>query len=194
MKPLTILVASIPSVGHVNSCLGATRSLLERGHRVVFLLEESFCGMAEKHGFKEIVYQKKAKREVKKEKEETPQRASAAGEDLAKSMHQCGIIGPATPTEKMTVFMRMIADSKEDIYGALDAATAPAIASLKPDLIWLDSGLLLPSILLSGLPWVNNLSMTPLFYENENEDEAKHEHLPPGSSGKKAQSKKSLIF
>ncbi|KAH9389385.1 hypothetical protein TYRP_023371 [Tyrophagus putrescentiae] len=132
MKKLNILVCSVASVGHVNSCIGATKTLLNR--------------------------------------------AKNAGEDLALALHNSGLIDPGTPAEKMTRLQRLTDLVREQFYGDLDRAVKEAIDRLNPDLIWYDCSLLVPAVYFSGIPWVINCSMTPIFYEFDPE-------LPPGGSG-----------
>ncbi len=185
MKKLNILVCSVASVGHVNSCIGATKTLLARGHKITFLLEEAFRGKAAKFGFEETIYQNQ-KRTTKKEngengkdhKEDNNKQQKNAGEDLALALHNSGLIDPGTPAEKMTRLQRLTDLVREQFYGDLDRAVKEAIDRLNPDLIWYDCSLLVPAVYFSGIPWVINCSMTPIFYEFDPE-------LPPGGSGKK---------
>ena len=56
MKQLTILVATVNAVGHVNACTGALAPFLRRGHRVIFIIE-AYQRKLTQLGFEEIVYQ-----------------------------------------------------------------------------------------------------------------------------------------
>lgn len=167
MKPLVILVASISSVGHVNSCAGSTSGLLKRGHRVIFLLEEAFRGKVAHLGFEESIYQKSTAKSGREN----------AGESLAQVLMTTGILGPGTAEEKMRRMDKLTAAILQEWIGDFNGAVVKAIAEYQPDLIWYDGGILLPAIHHSGIPWVRNLSMTPIFYQFDDQ-------LPPGGSGR----------
>ena len=50
--------------GPTNNCVGVGKVLLERGARVVFVVEESFAGTLEAQGFEEALVHLKPKPEV----------------------------------------------------------------------------------------------------------------------------------
>src|SRR6187431_796781 len=49
----TIVFFPEGAYGPTNNCVGIAQVLVERGHRVVFVLEESFAGSLEAQGFEE---------------------------------------------------------------------------------------------------------------------------------------------
>ena len=51
--PRTIIFFPESAFGPTNNCVGIGNVLRERGHRVVFVLEESFAGTLEAKGFEE---------------------------------------------------------------------------------------------------------------------------------------------
>src|SRR5690349_6221494 len=140
MKPLVILVASVNSVGHVNACAGATAKLLERGHRIIFLLDEAFQGRYAPLGFEEHVYLK-PNSSTGTNKPENP------GEMWARIMREFNIIGPESPLEK-TANVRQLqktAAFKEE-FMRFNAALKEAIELYRPDAIVLDHFILPPII------------------------------------------------
>ena len=58
-KRLTILVTAFNAVGHMNAVAGATKALMERGHRMIFLVEKSFADKFHPLGYEEHVYSSK---------------------------------------------------------------------------------------------------------------------------------------
>ena len=49
----TVIFFPEGAYGPTNNCVGIGQVLVERGHRVVFVLEESFAGSLEEQGFEE---------------------------------------------------------------------------------------------------------------------------------------------
>ena len=168
-RPLTILVCGVSAVGHVNAQTGATAPFIGAGHRVILLVEEAFRGQFTSAGFIEDIYQ-------------GPKRSSAEknpGEGLANTLIKTKLIGgQETPLEKMANLIRYY-ESPDTIANMtfLNAAIVGAINRHKPDLLWYDANCLMPAVYYSNLPWVMNLSMTPLF------NIQRHPNLPPGGSG-----------
>ena len=51
--PKTVVFFPEGAFGPTNNCIGIGNALKERGHRVVFIVEESFAGTLEAKGFEE---------------------------------------------------------------------------------------------------------------------------------------------
>ncbi|KAI2806792.1 hypothetical protein RDWZM_006360 [Blomia tropicalis] len=173
MKKLTILVVSMASVGHVNSCIGATKKLLKRGHRVVFFFENEFANKAKVHGFEELTYESKHVETL----DQNNNSNLNPGEKLAEALFQMKIIGPDTPEKKLE-YLIMFHTNPKNLLHLLEfnSSVKEAIDDIKPDLIYYDGIADLPSIHQSGIPWIENVSFTPIFHMYE-------ENLPPGGSG-----------
>ncbi len=187
-KKLTILATPLAAVGHVNGCSGPLRTVLKRGHRVVFLLESAFKGSQAAHGFEEMIYTFRSSSSSKEGAEEpkenghkngTKEEELTAGEVMARTMEAGKILGDHSPEEKMRA---MIATFQSESYyeqiADFDAAIKGAIEQLSPDLIYHDSGFLYPAIHFSGIPWIRNTSMQILMnvFCDTNE-------VPPAFSG-----------
>lgn len=169
MKPMVILVCSISAVGHTNACVGATRPFLKRGHRVVLLLEEPYRGKFSPLGFEECIYRK----------------AGGGGQPDGRSQSELwekavfdyGLMGPETPEERLVNLRRFYATPLyQNEFAQFNEAIHAALEMYKPDLIWLDSVTTPPAVYYSEIKWVKNVSVTPLFFEID-------EDLPPGGTG-----------
>src|SRR5262245_29905489 len=55
MRRKTVVFFPEGAYGPTNNCVGIGEQLLERGHRVVFVVEESFAGTLEARGFDEAL-------------------------------------------------------------------------------------------------------------------------------------------
>lgn len=169
-KKLTVLVAPLNAVGHVNACLGTTKSLLKRGHRVIILLDTSFAGHTASNGFEEHIYNLAV--ENFSEKEGKP------GEDWAKGLEKRSIFGRHSAEEKWLSLKEMLIESKEAMFMVkrYNEIVKEAIALYSPDLIVIDMPYLMPSIAVSKIPWIHNLSVVPQVYCHE-------DAIPPCCSG-----------
>ena len=168
MKPLTIVVAPVNAVGHVNACSGALAPLVRRGHRVIFVIEEAFAGKLAALGFEEFTYQ------VQKGAD-----SQNPGETISTMLLDMKILGDYSPWEKMENMVS--AFHCEQIYAeitTMDRKLREAIDKFKPDLFYFDGGLLYPSIYHSGIPWIKNVSVQPLLFLVDETNE-----IPPGASG-----------
>ncbi|XP_017492759.1 PREDICTED: uncharacterized UDP-glucosyltransferase YjiC-like [Rhagoletis zephyria] len=166
-KKLTILVSACNEAGHLNAVTGETLELKRRGHRVVFILPETWRGKLARHGFEEHVYQ-------------TEKPASAnehPGEHNAKILFEYKMLGNYTPLEKMQELVKIF-DSEHHLSEIRenDKAVKVALKKYQPDVIIVDAHSLSPAIYTSGIPWIKSCSMNPLF-------EVWDSDLPPGGSG-----------
>ncbi len=179
-QTLTILCIPINAVGHVNALAGTTRPFLQRGHRVVFLLESAYKGHLP-DDFEEIIYSLKVDNFSKED--------GTPGEDWALGLLNQSIMGPSSPEEKWPPMLRLFVESPEalSLMGQLNAHSRTAIDSLKPDLLITDTGYLLPAIPHSGVPWIHHLSISPQLYvgceKNQTEIKECPNSTPPGCSG-----------
>lgn len=171
MKQLTILVAPVSAVGHVNACIGTTLPLLRRGHRVVFFLDEPYRGKLLSKGFEEYIYtldiQNKAGKNV-----------ANPGKQIALDLLENKIFGPMSIEEQMKNFKTFLLKTvySESVITQSNRHLEKAIEEIKPDCFVVDNTYLLPAIYYSGKPWIHNMSFAPLFY-------TKHDDAPPGVNG-----------
>jgi MGT family glycosyltransferase len=151
--------------GPTNNCVGIGRVLLERGARVVFVVEESFAGTLEAQGFEEAPMRLKPPLEV----EEAPGQfwkdfvRETAPEFRKPTIAQLEtFILPVW--QELVVGARYVDDRLREIFGELE-----------PDVIVEDNVVAFPAVAASGRPWVRIVSCNPL--------ELKDPDLPPPFSG-----------
>lgn len=170
---LTILVTAFNAVGHMNAVAGATKALMERGHRMVFLVEKTFAGKFQSLGFEEHVYSSK-----EENTSSSAEKSEQSGEWLAKFLFDHKIIGPFSVEEKMVNLIEFFRGPNHLAeWTRYNEAVKEALETYKPDLVYYDYGALVPAIYYSGVPWIKNYSVAPSFT-------CFTEGVPPGGSGK----------
>ncbi len=151
--------------GPTNNCVGIGRVLLERGHRVVFVVEESFAGTLEAQGFEEALMRLKPPPEV----EEAPgQFWKDFVRDTAPEFRKPTI-------EQLETFILPVWQELVDGARYVDDRLREIFGELEPDVIVEDNVVGFPAVLASGKPWVRIVSCNPL--------ELKDPALPPTFSG-----------
>lgn len=173
-RQLTILVAATNAVGHVNAVTGATLPFLARGHRLVFVLEAAFAGTRTPLGYIEHIYESPVTELLTK----TNLATGNPGEWMATQLRAMKVLGDYSPAEKTThVVDFLYSPANVAEFSRFNSALEEALALYKPDLLYYDSGALMPALAKSGLPLVKNVSVNPIFFEMDDQ-------LPPGGSGK----------
>lgn len=178
-KSLTIFVMTVDCIGHLNACMGTCRPLLERGHRVIFLLDSKSRGTLLKEGFEEFIV------ENEETENDSPITSTESGQSYTEDLLSLGIMGPGAAQGGLSLEERYVKVVELFTTGPLalaarrrtDPIAKRAIAALKPDLLLID-GHLTPAAYFSGLPWVNVVSVTALCHLSNEAEE-----LPPSSSG-----------
>ena len=151
--------------GPTNNCVGIGRVLLERGERVVFVVEESFAGTLEAEGFEEALMRLKPPPEV----EEIPgQFWKDFVRDTAPEFRKPTI-------EQLETFILPVWQELVDGARYADDRLWEIFGELEPDVIVEDNVVAFPAVPASGRPWVRSISCNPL--------ELKDPALPPPFSG-----------
>jgi MGT family glycosyltransferase len=151
--------------GPTNNCIGIGRVLLERGARVVFVVEESFAGTLEAQGFEEALMRLKPPPEV----EEAPgQFWKDFVRDTAPEFRKPTI-------EQLETFILPVWQELVDGARYVDDRLREIFGELEPDVIVEDNVVAFPAVAASGRPWVRIVSCNPL--------ELKDAELPPAFSG-----------
>jgi MGT family glycosyltransferase len=138
--------------GPTNNCVGIGDVLRRRGHRVVFVLEESFAGTLEAKGFEEARMRLKPPPEVPEQpgqfwkdfiRDTAPQFRRPTIEQLE------GLIRPIW--EELIAGARFVDDRLRDIF-----------EELRPDVVVQDNVVAFPAVLAGRAPWVRIVSCNPL--------------------------------
>lgn len=139
-KKLTILLIPLDAFGHVNPMIGVGQQLLERGHRIVFVLDKSWEGKLLKYGFEEEIYCIG-----------DPEQAKRQSEEWLKLVVEYDFLKNVSPLEKMKGFSRdkMLEKSK-----VMSPIIKDIIDRVKPNIVIVDTMFMVPTAF-KGQKWVN---------------------------------------
>ena len=151
--------------GPTNNCVGIGQVLRERGHRVVFVIEESFAGSLEAQGFEERLMRLGPPPEV----EEEP------GQFWKDFIRDTAPVFRKPTIEQLSEFIEPTWRALCDGARYVDDRLREIFDELEPDVIAEDNVVCFAAIHHSGRPWVRIVSCNPL--------ELKDEALPPLFSG-----------
>ena len=143
-RKLTVLLVSVSGVGHVNSCIGVAETLQSSGHRIVFATDQSFNGQFIKRGFDEEII----------EKQLSPEEQRDPSAFFIKHHTENGLFDDHLPVDKARIVMRC----NKPVTRKEDEILAKIIDRIKPDVI-VNDFYFVSSIVKSGIPWVNLVSM-----------------------------------
>ena len=151
--------------GPTNNCVGIGQVLRERGHRVVFVIEESFAGNLDAQGFEERLMRLGPPPEV----EEEP------GQFWKDFIRDTAPVFRKPTIEQLSEFIEPTWRALCDGARYVDDRLREIFDELEPDVIVEDNVVCFPAIQRSGIPWARIVSCNPL----ELGDEA----IPPVFSG-----------
>ena len=151
--------------GPTNNCVGIGQVLRERGHRVVFVIEESFAGSLEEQGFEERLMRLGPAPEV----EEEP------GQFWKDFIRDTAPVFRKPTIEQLTEFIEPTWRALCDGAQYVDERLREIFDEVEPDVIVEDNVLCFPAIHHSARPWVRVVSCNPL--------ELKDPGIPPVFSG-----------
>ncbi|MBA3236171.1 MAG: glycosyl transferase, partial [Chloroflexi bacterium] len=161
----TIVFFPEGAFGPTNNCVGIGQVLQARGHRVVFIVEESFAGTLEAKGFEERLMRLGPKPEV----DEVP------GQFWIDFIRDTAPVFRKPTIEQLGEFIaptwRALVDGAIYVHQRL----TEIIEELDPDVIVEDNVVGFPALAASGRPWVRIVSRNPA--------EQKDAAVPPFSSG-----------
>ena len=161
----TIVFFPEGAFGPTNNCVGIGQVLRARGHRVVFIVEESFAGTLEAKGFEERLMRLGPKPEV----EEIP------GQFWIDYIRDTAPVFRKPTIEQLGEFMAPTWRALVDGAMYVDERLTEIIDELAPDVIVEDNVVGFPALAASGRPWVRIVSCNPT--------ELKDPAVPPFSSG-----------
>lgn len=165
MGARTVVFFPEAAFGATNNCIGIGEQLRARGHRVVFIVEDSFEGKLESRGFEERLVRLGPKPEV----EEAP------GQFWKDFIRETAPVFRKSTVEQLSEFMAPT--WLEVLNGAryVEPRLREIFAELQPDVIVEDNVQCFPAIVTSGRPWVRVVSCNPC--------EMRDADIPPVFSG-----------
>jgi len=161
----TIIFFPEGAFGPTNNCVGIGEVLRERGHRVVFVIEESFAGTLSEKGFEERLM----RLGPPPEQEEEP------GQFWKDFIRDTAPVFRKSTFEQLDEFMAPTWEALLDGAQYVDDRLVEIFGEVEPDAIVEDNVCAFPALPASGRPWVRIASCNPL--------ELKDPELPPPYSG-----------
>lgn len=165
MAPRTVVFFPEGAFGPTNNCVGIAHALRQRGHRVVFVVEESFAGTLAAQGFEERLMRLQAPPEVP---EEPGQFWKEFIRETAPHFRETTIA--QLETLILPIWQELVAGATY-----VEARLGEIFAEVAPDVIVQDNVVAFPAVLTAGVPWVRIVSCNPLEIPDPN--------LPPAFSG-----------
>jgi MGT family glycosyltransferase len=165
MSDRTIVFFPEGAFGPTNNCVGIGEVLRERGHRAVFVIEESFAGTLEEKGFEERLMRLGP----------PPEREEEPGQFWKDFIRDTAPVFRKTTFEQLTEFIAPTWEALLDGARYVDDRLVEIFGELEPDAIVEDNVCSFPALPASGRPWVRIASCNPL--------ELKDPELPPPYSG-----------
>ncbi len=161
----TIVFFPEGAFGPTNNCVGIGDILRRRGHRVVFIVEESFAGTLEAQGFEERTMRLTP----------PPETEEAPGQFWKDFIRETAPVFRKSTTEQLGEFIAPTFGALIDGAKYVDAQLLEILGELEPDLVVEDNVVTFPALFASGVPWARIDSCNPL--------EIKDPDLPPVFSG-----------
>ncbi|MGZ4274355.1 MAG: glycosyl transferase, partial [Solirubrobacteraceae bacterium] len=151
--------------GPTNNCVGIGDVLRRRGHRVVFVAEESFAGTLEAKGFEERLMRLSPAPDV-------PEQPGQFWKDF---IRDTAPVFRSDTQEQLGGFILPTWQALVDGARYVDERLVEIFDELAPDAIVEDNVCSFPAVSASGIPWVRIVSCNPL--------EVRDPALPPPFSG-----------
>ncbi len=161
----TIVFFPEGAFGPTNNCVGIGNILRDRGHRVVFIVEESFAGTLEAKGFEERLMRLGP----------PPAEPEVPGQFWIDFIRDTSPVFRTTTLEQLESFIAPTWQALIDGAKYVDPRLTEIFDELAPDVIVEDNVVAFPAITASGRPWVRIVSCNPM--------EMKDERMAPFSSG-----------
>jgi MGT family glycosyltransferase len=163
--PQTIAFFPEGAYGPTNNCVGIGDVLRRRGHRVVFIVEESFAGTLQAQGFEERLMRLAP----------PPETEEAPGQFWKDFIRDTAPVFRRPTIEQLEAFIAPTFTALCDGARYVDGRLTEIIGELEPDVIVEDNVVAFPALPASGRPWVRIVSCNPA--------EVKDPDVPPAFSG-----------
>ena len=151
--------------GPTNNCVGIGDVLRRRGHRVVFIVEESFAGTLEAQGFEERLMRLAP----------PPEEPEVPGQFWKDFIRETAPVFRKPTIEQLGEFIAPTFQALIDGAAYVDERLREIIDELQPDVIVEDNVVAFPALPASGRPWVRIVSCNPT--------EVRDPDVPPPFSG-----------
>jgi len=161
----TIVFFPEGAFGPTNNCVGIGAVLRRRGHRVVFIVEESFAGTLEAQGFEERPMRLTP----------PPETEEAPGQFWKDFIRDTAPVFRKSTTEQLAEFIAPTFEALVDGARYVDDRLREILDELQPDLVVEDNVVSFPALLAGGRPWARIASCNPA--------EMKDPEVPPPFSG-----------
>jgi UDP:flavonoid glycosyltransferase YjiC (YdhE family) len=161
----TIVFFPEGAFGPTNNCVGIGNVLRERGHRVLFIVEESFAGTLEARGFEERLMRLGP----------APVEPEVPGQFWIDFIRDTAPVFRKSTVEQLGGFMAPTWQALIDGSMYVDDRLREIIDELAPDVVVEDNVVAFAALPASGRPWVRIVSCNPA--------ELKDPAVPPFSSG-----------
>ncbi len=152
MAASTIVFFPEGAYGPTNNCVGIGQVLRDRGHRVVFVVEESFAGGLETQGFEE--------RHVRLGP--APEQEEAPGQFWKDFIRDTAPVFRKPTIEQLAEFIAPTFEALCDGARYVDDRLREIFDELQPDAIVEDNVVAFPAIAASGRKWARIVSCNPL--------------------------------
>ena len=161
----TIVFFPEGAYGPTNNCVGIGQVLQRQGHRVVFIVEESFAGRLEAQGFEERLMRLGP----------PPATDEVPGQFWIDFIRDTAPIFRKPTIEQLGEFMAPTWQALIDGSKYVDDRLREIIEDVRPDVVVEDNVIAFPALSASGVPWVRIVSCQPA--------EMRDAAVPPMSSG-----------
>jgi UDP:flavonoid glycosyltransferase YjiC (YdhE family) len=161
----TIVFFPEGAYGPTNNCVGIGDVLRRRGHRVVFIVEESFAGTLEAQGFEERLMRLTP----------PPETEEAPGQFWKDFIRDTAPVFRKPTIAQLPEFIAPTFRALIDGAKYVDERLLEIIDELRPDLVVEDNVVTFPALISSGRPWARIVSCNPA--------ELKDDLVPPPFSG-----------
>ncbi len=151
--------------GPTNNCVGIGDVLRRRGHRVVFIVEESFAGTLEAQGFEERLMRLTP----------PPETEEAPGQFWKDFIRDTAPVFRKSTAEQLGEFIAPTFQALIDGARYVDDRLLEIFDELQPDLVVEDNVVTFPALIACGRPWARIVSCNPT--------EVKDPEVPPPFSG-----------
>jgi MGT family glycosyltransferase len=150
--PRTIVFFPEGAFGPTNNCVGIGRVLRERGHRVVFVVEESFAGTLEAQGFEEALMRLGP----------PPAETEVPGQFWKDFIRDTAPVFRTPTIDQLGGFLQPTWQALIDGSLYVEPRLREIFVDVGPDVIVEDNVVAFPAVASAGVPWVRIVSCNPL--------------------------------